>query len=155
MKSITISAATALAAMPIATPCRAADIMPTNYYREGKPAAFAGAIVRLELDGRRRAKPTARLQLGMIGRSQEAALSSTGTRNARAGLELGLTSVGRPDLYVGGQPVGQMRERLNLQGSTGTTVAIIFGVALLAVGVLVITNLDGLGDSGSKPAGVP
>ena len=141
MKSVAITAVAALAVTLVPTPCRAADDMRAASDQGRQSAAFAGANIRLPLGEKRGAKPTARLQLGMVSRS-------SGTRPVPpGGLELGLTGRGKPEMFLGGQSAKQMRERLNLSGSNGSTATIVFGVVLLAVGILVITNLDDLGDS--------
>jgi hypothetical protein len=60
--------------------------------------------------------------------------------------ELGAAGKDRGKLFIAGQSTGELKQRL---GPSGTTVAVVFSVALLAVGLLVITNLDDL-DSGSS-----
>jgi hypothetical protein len=143
MKSIAITAAAALAATLAPAPCRAADDMRTIGNHGRQSAAFAGGTIRLPLGGTRGARPTARLQLGMISGLQ-------GTRPVRTGgLEFGLTGQGKPEMFVGGQSAREMRERMQLNGSSGNTAAIVFGAVLVVVGLYVIINLDSLGDSGS------
>jgi hypothetical protein len=143
MKSIAITAATALAVTLAPSPCRAADDMRTPGDQGRQAAAFAGANIRLPLGGKRAARPTARLQLGMVDRSYGAGRVPAG------GLELGLTGRGKPEMFLGGRSAGDVRQRMKLNGSTGTTMVVVFGVVLLVVGVYVITNLDSLGDSES------
>ena len=143
MKSLATSAAAALAVMLAPVPCRAADDMRTIDDKRRQPAAFAGASIRLPLGGKQRARPSARLQLGMVHGA------GTARQIPAGGVELGLTGRGRPEMFVGGQSTRELRERMKLSGSTGDTVWVVFGVALLVVGVYVITNLDDLGDDGS------
>ena len=143
MKTMAIAAAAALSVTLAATPCRAADDLRNTLDPGRQTAAFAGANIRLPLGGKRGAKPTARLQLGMVDRSYGA------RRVPAGGLELGLTGRGTPGMFVGGRSTGELRERMKLDGSMGSTVPIVFGIVLLVVGVYVITNLDSLGDSES------
>jgi hypothetical protein len=135
MKINATSAATALAVALAPIPCRAAEDIRTTAAPARQPAAFAGASIRLPLGQKDRARPVARLRAGIVD------------PGSRAGLELGLTRRGKPEMFVAGHSASAVRERMKLNGSTGSTTWIVFGVVLLAVGVLVITNLDSLGDS--------
>lgn len=149
MKTFVVKAATALAVTLTAMPCRAAEDRPVTHNLERQTSAFAGVNIRLPLGGKERAKPAARLQMGMVWRSEGAGPRSPDLRYRPGGLEFGLTAKGRPEIYVNGQSAGQMRERLKLGGSEANAAMIVFSVVLLAVGILVITNLDDLGDPGS------
>jgi hypothetical protein len=143
MKSMAITAAAALALTVAPAPCSAADDMRALSHQGRQSAAFAGANIRLPLGGNRAAKPTARLQLGMIDRTR-------GTPAVRAGgLELGLSGRGKPEMFVAGRSTGELRERMKLDGSMGSTVPIVFGVVLVVVGLYVIVSLDSLGDTES------
>ena len=146
MKKMVFGAATALAVTLSPSPCRAADDMPIVHNSGRQTSAFAGANIRLGLDRRGQVKPTARLQFGMMGQQGVEPLSPS-SRSAVHGLELGLTRGGHPELYLGGQTTGQIRDRLKLNGSPSNTVAIILGVALVAVGIIVISNLNDLDDA--------
>jgi len=118
-----------LAAQPCAAAADPRDIGAIATHTGG----FAGAAVRLDLSGRKAARPTARLQLG-VTRSYEnsfsPALSST-TRGAV--LELGASDKGAPVLFVGGQKMKDIKTRAGLEGSTGTVLLVVGAVAAAAV----------------------
>lgn len=110
-------------------------------------AASAGLNLRLELGQRGRPRPVARLGIGRIQHSRGSGELPEWSRSATPGLELGLSRRGRAELYVAGQTSARVTERLGLDGSGMSPVWIVGGAVLLVVGVLVITNLDSLGDS--------
>lgn len=110
-------------------------------------AASAGLNLRLELGQRGRPKPVARLGIGRMQHSGGSGELPEWRRSATPGLELGLSSGGRAELYVGGQSSARVTERLGVDGSGMSPVWIVGGVVLLVVGVLVITNLNSLSDS--------
>jgi hypothetical protein len=98
-----------------------------------RTGAFAGAAVRLRLSGRKAARPSARLQLGMT-RSYEDPVSPALSRTTRgAVLELGASDRGAPVLFVGGQKMKDIKTRAGLGGSTGTVLLVVGAVAAAAV----------------------
>lgn len=144
MRKLGAPAAAALFMM-MSAPCMAADDRLGWGPREQRAAAFAGANVRLPLGGKVRANPTARLQLTTIrsyqnGQSGNLTHSSSVVPRQHVGLELGLESGTKPELFVGGQSTSLVRERLQMAGLADPTLGTIFAVALVAVGVLVITS---------------
>lgn len=129
-----------------AEPAFAAEDHRTSQYDETRRTAFAGAVFRLEM-GPGAKPPATRLQMGLrslsSGRHSEAP-----PRIAHVPLfELGVAGKGKPEMFVGGRSVREMRERMNLTSSTPNTVWIIMGVVLVAVTILVVSGLDDLGDS--------
>ena len=98
----------------------------------------------MELGRSGRVTPNARLRLGMTQSFADPRSASQARVYQHPGIELGFSGERRPVLYVGGQSAKQIRERLALTDSTNNTVWIVLGVALAVVGVIVITNLDGL-----------
>lgn len=117
-------------------------------YDETRRAAFAGATVRLEMGPAAR-PPATRLQLGLrslsSGRQSEA-----GPKFTHVPLfELGVAGRDSGNLFIAGQSTTTVEKRLGLNGDAWTTASVVLTVALLAVGVLVITSLDGL-DSGGE-----
>ncbi len=145
MTKVIITAGTILALALSATPCFAADDIRAAVNFERQTSAFAGANVRLTFGQRGRSKPTARLQLGAVHELRGAEAAPVAARQY-VGLELGLNPGAKPELFLGGQSTKQIGERLNLGGSASNTVAIVFGVALVVVGVIVISNLNNLND---------
>jgi hypothetical protein len=129
-----------------AEPVLAAQDYREHQLREMNRAAFAGAVLRLET-GKAAKAPATRLQLGMrsvpSGPQFEPGLQSTHIPM----LELGLAGKDRGTFLVAGQPTSQFKRRLATNGDAGTTLIVVFSVALLAVGLLVITNLDSLDEN--------
>ena len=123
-----------LAFMPLlllaAQPALAAE--PAGATRTG---GFAGIQLRLSLDPGKRAAPTARLRLGLSHHRSDL----RGSAQVRDGgaIELGLTRLGRPDLYVGGHSFADLRQRFRL--APAATVLVIAGGA--AVGALAVNEL--------------
>jgi hypothetical protein len=126
-----------------AQPCAAAA--GPGHFGEGRIASFAGVNVRMPLGQAGRNRPSARLQLTSSHHMRDARTGSVRTFKAK-GLELGADRNGAPALYLNGQTTAEIKERAGLASSTPDTVWMVFGVALVAVGVLVISNLDGLSD---------
>lgn len=127
MKHARVAALAAALAMT-AQPAFAAVRMIDRDAQPGRQAAFAGASLLLDLS-RPRAKPQARLQLGVTR------LQATGSADmARLrGLELG-RSKGKAALYLNGIELREARQQLDVGGSTATYVLI--GVGVLALVVL-------------------
>lgn len=134
----------------VSSPCLAADDFRAPLNLERQSSAFAGAAIRLNLGKGSNLKPSARLQLGAVHELRGSGSLTPVGRRQHAGLELGLGKGARPEIFLGGRSMARVQERLSLDGRSGSTVAIVFGVALLAVGLLVISNLDDLNDG--KPA---
>lgn len=128
-----------------ANPCLAQNQMGFDH-RPERASAFAGVNLRLELGRGGRPTPVARLAVGRMHDLRRGDLLAGQNRVAGPGFELGLTRGGRAELHVGGEPVKRVKERLGADGLGLSTGEIVFGVALLAVGVLVITNLSSLND---------
>ena len=129
--------AMAAAGFLAAEPCVAAPD-PGEGWNDRRVSAFAGVNVRIPMGAATGARPSARLQLA----------SSYNVRNVRTGavrtfqpqgLELGAATSGGATFYMNGQTRADLQKKLRLSGSTDT-VLIIFGVALVAVAVLVLSN---------------
>lgn len=130
----------------ISSPCLAADDFraPTNLERHS--STFAGATIRLNVGQRGKLKTTARLQLGAVHELRGSGGYSPMLRRQHSGLELGLGRGAKPEFFIGGRSTKALPERLSLGGPSGSTVGIVFAVALVAVGLLVITNLNDLSE---------
>jgi hypothetical protein len=137
--------------MCAANPCLAQDQMGFGHRPDQQAAAFAGMNLRLEIGRQGRPKPVARLAIGRFPGTDRSDIMPGPVRSAAPGLELGLTRGGAAALYVGGEPASRVKERLGANRWELSPAAIAFGVVLVGVGVLVITNLDDLGDD--SPAG--
>jgi hypothetical protein len=129
--------AMAAAGLLAAQPCAAAPD-PAGW-SERRTSAFAGLTVRMSLGEAGPARPTARLQLTTSYDMRDARTGSVETLKAK-GLEIGAAANGTPAFYLNGQNSADVQKKLGLSGSTGETVLIIFGVTLLAVGVLVLSS---------------
>ena len=141
MKSIALAATAALALTLSSAPARAAEDMRSISDQGRRTGAFAGATVRLPIGGKPGAKPTARLQLGIIDRTR-------GTRPIPAGgLELGLTAKGKAEMFVGGRSSREMREQMKLTRSTALVLGGVVAVTMIAVVYLATKDLDEVGDS--------
>jgi hypothetical protein len=127
MKAVKAGAVSSALLMVCAQPCLASTSFDQGSAMS-RPAAFAGASVRLEL-GKPKARPDARLQLGMTrtqGANGEALMQLRG-------LELGRSKSGKAAFYVNGMETRQVQQKLGIGGSTGTYVLIGAGVLLLVV----------------------
>ena len=148
MNRAAASLGAAAAMMCAASPCLAQDDMGFGHRSDQQSAAFAGVNLRLEIGRQGRPQPVARLAIGRSYAADRSDIMPGHRRSAAPGLELGLTRSGAAQLYVGGEPTSRVKERLGANGLGLSPVAIAFGVVLVGVGVLVITNLNGLdGDS--------
>lgn len=112
-----------------AQPCLAADLIDERDVA-GRPAAFAGASIRLDLS-KPKARPDARLQLGIMRTQGTMAAPPARLR----GFELGRSRDGKAAFYVGGMETREARQKLGMGGSPGTYVLV--GVGVLALVVLV------------------
>ena len=137
MRLVKACAATAAISL-IAQPCLAAEPMHYSTGSGARPAAFAGVQVRVPLRYKSTTKASARLQLGSAyyTRAQSGALVQTGRS---VGLELGAGKTGKPALYIGGQDSAEMKEKLNLDGTT-TTLLIVGGVVLVVVALAAVAS---------------
>ena len=133
MKGMTKILAAASLAVLGAQPALAAEPAGSGATRT---SAFAGVQLRLGLGETKRVAPTARLRLGLTHNSAD--YRSGAWARDGGGLELGLTKLGRPDLYVGGQSVRGLRQRLGL--APAATALIVVGGA--AVGALAVSQMD-------------
>ena len=126
-----------------AGPALAAEDHRQFQYDEARRAAFAGATFRLET-GPAAKPPATRLQIGLrsvaSGRQSEASPRITHVPL----FELGAAGRESGSLFIAGQPTTAFERKLGVNADAGTTAAVIFAVALVAVGLLVITNLDNL-----------
>ena len=126
-----------------AQPCFAADDMRGIADPRRETAAFAGASFRLELGRGNRPRPTARLQLGVTHTYRDSGSPTPAQVLRVSGLELGASGSGRPRVYLGGQDVREIEQRLGANASTGT-------VLLIVGGVLVVVVVVGLMSSGGQ-----
>ena len=119
------------AAVLAAQPCAAADDFRDMRAPERRSGAFAGLSINVPLDRGIRRRPTARLQLTTTSTVRRA---DGATITYRApGDELGAGRRGRPTYSIAGQNPAEMRERLGVGGSTGTTLLIVGGVVLVVL----------------------
>ena len=114
--------------MLVAQPCLAAE--PAG---ERQTSAFGGVTVRVPFGGGPEHKASARLRVTSFHDYRDVR-GATLQSHRPAGLELGLTSLGKPAVYVGGQRLAQPDPRLNGKGKT--TWLIVGGVVVLAVVLL-------------------
>ena len=128
-----------------ANPCLAQDRMGFDH-RPEQSSAFAGLNLKLELGRGGRPTPTARLTVGRMHDWRRTDMPVSQSRNDGAGFELGLSRAGLAELHIGGQPVKRVQERLGMD-ELGHPVWIVAGVVLVAVSLLVITNLNSLSDT--------
>jgi hypothetical protein len=122
-----------LAASLIAVqPCAAAEDFRAFSPTHRQTSAFAGLNVRLPLDSGNRVKPTARLQLTAAHSAIDARTGAMQTLKAQ-GLEFGSGLKGKPALYLNGQDTAEMKQKMQLGGSTGTILLVAGGVLLVLV----------------------
>ncbi len=132
-----------------AQPAMAAQDYRQAQYQETNRAAFAGGVVRFEM-GPRAKPPATRLQIGWRSLSSDRGSDAPPNVTHVPMFELGFAGKDRGNLFVAGQPTRALERKLGLNGDTGTTAVVVFSVALLAVGLLVITNLDSLDSDDQK-----
>jgi hypothetical protein len=130
-------AALAMAAAPAAA--NPADPVGGSYTARGT-AGFAG--INLTLRGDRGAVvPRARLAIGFDHIIQDGS-SAARARTVRAStVELGFSSLGKPDLYIAGQRLADVQTRLGIAPA---------GAALLAVGGLAVVGVAVASASGGE-----
>ena len=114
---------------------------------ETRTAAFAGATFRIPF-GRQADRPQTRLQLGLRSVSIDSQSAAPSRVRHVPAVEFGVDSRETGTLYLAGQSRADIERRLALRGNS--TVTYVFGAALLVVGLIVITSLDDLGDSGAE-----
>jgi hypothetical protein len=124
-------------ALVAAQPCAAASDAPD--YNERRAGAFAGFNVRMALGGAKPARPSARLQLTTAFELRDSRTGAARTLKAQ-GLEIGANRKGAPAFYLNGRNAAERQEAHLLSSSTSTTTWIVLSVALVAVGVLVLSN---------------
>ena len=137
MTSFKYAVAMTAAGLLAAQPCAAQT--DSTGWNERRVSAFAGVNVRMSLGRSTPARPSARLQLTTNYSVRDVRTGSVRSFQAQ-GLEIGAAGNGAPAVYMNGQTTAEMREKLRLSGSTSETVWIIFGVALVAVAVLVLSS---------------
>lgn len=112
-------------------PAAAAQPFPEVSTTSTRTAAFFGTRIRLSADKSGSLKPIARLAAG----TTHLAFSSNGAPAHRplasSTLELGLSAEGRPNLYMAGQRLSDVQQRLGF-GPAGAALLAVGGVALLA-----------------------
>ena len=128
--------------MAAAQPSFAAEDMRDIGSPQHQSAAFAGANFRLELGRGFRTRPTARLQLGVTHTYRDIGSAAPTQMHRVSAIELGASRAGEPRLYVGGQDVRQIEQRLGANASTGTVLLIVGGV-LVAVVVIGLMSSGG------------
>jgi len=141
MIRISSVAAVLAAAALVAQPCAAtpAPVGPAA-------SAFAGVRLRLPIGGAA-ARPQVRLQLAPAYAVRDARTGAVETVRAE-GLEIGLGRGGRPDLYLNGQRGGDLKAKMGVKGSTGTTLLIVGGVLVVLVVVAAAAGAAaGFGDT--------
>lgn len=138
MASRTYAAAAAAAALLAAQPCAAADDFRERRMTDVRPGAFAGVTLRMPIGEGAPRRPRASLRFTSVASIRDAAGAST-TRYAE-GVEIGAGPNGRVSLSIGGQGTAQLKDRLGVGGSTGTTLLIVGGVVLV---VFVLASVAG------------
>jgi hypothetical protein len=94
--------------------------------------------VRLPLDSSTRAKPSARLQLTAAYSAIDARTGAIQTLKGQ-GLELGAGAKGKPAFYLNGRNTAEMKQKLELGGSTGT-ILLVAGAALVVLVVVAFAS---------------
>ena len=104
----------------------------TDRYR----AAFAGVQFRVNLSGKRLAPPTARLTMGVTHYGRNGQALQRG--NYTSSVELGFSGRGGANLYVGGQRLSDIQQRLGIAPAAAALIA----VTAVGVGAVVISEMD-------------
>ena len=118
------TAAATAALLMLAQPCLAA---------ERQSSAFAGVTLRLPFGGGAESEASARLRVTSFHDYRDRRGAAVSSHRAE-GIELGLTRLGKPAFYVGGQGLAETDPRLHGKGKT--TWLIVGGVVVVAVVVL-------------------
>ncbi|HEX8263464.1 MAG TPA: hypothetical protein VF547_11375, partial [Allosphingosinicella sp.] len=106
----------AAAALIAAAPLEAAELLDGNRV-EQRSGAFAGATLRIGLDGTRERPSTPRLGFGVSRVQLRSSSAARIDRVQTPGLELALAA-GRPRLLVGGESAEAARTRLGMSSTT-------------------------------------
>jgi hypothetical protein len=138
MASIKHAAALMAAGIIALQPCAAAEDFRAFSATHRQTSAFAGVNVRLPLDSGARVKPSARLQLTSAYYAMDARTGAVQTLKS-PGLELGTGAKGRPTFYLNGQNTAEMKQKLELGGSTGT-ILLVAGAALVVLVVVAFAS---------------
>jgi hypothetical protein len=153
MKGYALCAMCAAAAAALGSgPAAARDVQARDGV-EPHRAAFAGAVLRLELGGRRARAPEARLGIGFNDYRRDPAGFLAASGGPRLPLEAGLAG-GRLQWFVGGERASQLDRRLGASGSTRKTLFVVGGIAVGAAAAFLLLDGDGDGDDGPCPPGV-
>ncbi len=124
-------------------PALAAEDHRLHQFEETRTSAFAGLRLRVETGPRAKPQPP-RFGIGLRSIST-ARHSEAPMRIAHAPLlELGVGGREGGSLFLGGQKSPDLERRLGVDGRVRSTAIVIGTVALVVVGLIVITNLDGL-----------
>jgi hypothetical protein len=149
MQGWKLATALAATAATIAAPASAAaGPLDVHEPAEQQRAAFAGAVLRLGLDGRGMPAPSARLGIGFTRYDRSSGGAWIGRSGAALPLEAGLSG-GRPELFVAGQRLAQIERRLDAAGSN--TAALLVIGALAAGGAALVLLSDGDDDNPCPP----
>jgi len=140
----------AAAALVAAQPAAAAELY-DGHRVEQRSGAFAGATLRVRLDGGGERSSPARLGFGVSRVLLRSDSPARIDRIQTPGLELTLAG-SRPSLLIGGESQEAVRRRLGMNGST-TTLLIVGGVAIAAAAVFILAS-DG-DDDGPCPIQAP
>jgi hypothetical protein len=130
-------AALAAAGSVAAQPCLAAGPAGESGLVRGRVGAFAGASLVLPFGSGRRSVASARLQLAPVAAYYDGRSASLVERRG-VGIELGLTSAGKPDLRLAGSAPAELKRRTGFHGSTGYI--IVGGVVLVVILLAAIAN---------------
>lgn len=136
MKSLTIAALVAAQIGIVAQPALAADLGEREGAGAQRRGAFAGARLRVPLDGARAGKAQAGLTVAPIVQGRQAD-GSIRTRFGE-GLELRLSGTARPQLAFGGRSLAQLTEGRDGPGGRKMGISTIGWVAI-GVGVAAVT----------------
>lgn len=118
---------------------------------ESNRSAFAGATMRLELGGARRAAPEARLGIGLHHAQRSASGAWLGSRVSPLALAVGVADR-RLELFSGGVTLPQAKRRLGMAGDS-TPWLVAGGVAAGVLAIVLLTG-DDEDDDGPCPPGV-
>ncbi|MFN3389149.1 MAG: hypothetical protein ACK40O_09455 [Allosphingosinicella sp.] len=114
-------------------------------------SAFAGATIRLELGGARRAAPEARLGIGLHHTQRSASGAWLGSQVSPLALSFGVADR-RLEFFPGGAALPQAKRRLGLAGES-TPWLVAGGVAAGVLAIVLLTGDDDEKD-GPCPPGV-
>ena len=137
MKSLAIAALIAAELAVAAQPAIAAELGDSHAVSSQRQAAFAGARLRVPLNGEKAGKARAALTMATVlhGRQADGAMR---TRFGE-GLELGISATEKPRLSLAGRPVSQIAE--GQTGPDGRKLGTSTSKGLLIVGGIVVLTL--------------